>query len=127
MSIDRYLSRMSKNDVWPAAHSPGEVFRAFGELSDTEWPRLRWTSNGRPPMDDMLAALLILDLITREQADEASTTRAAEIADLLKGHRADWRPGHASKPDAEELSEMRAAFGPGVTVVNVITGRTTEL
>jgi len=127
MSIDHYLSRMTPGNVWPAAHSAEDVFRAFGDLSDTERPRLRWTSNGRPPMDDMLAAFLVLGLITREQADEASTARAAEIADLLKGHRADWRPGHASKPDAEELFEMRAAFGPGATVVNVITGRKTEL
>lgn len=30
-------------------------------------------------------------------------------------------------PDAEELYEMRAAFGEGVTVVNAFTGRKTRL
>lgn len=32
-----------------------------------------------------------------------------------------------AEPDAEQVSEMRAAFGLGVTVVNVITGRRTQL
>jgi hypothetical protein len=123
MSIDRYLSRMSKDDVWPAAHSAEDALRAFGELSGAELPRLRWTSNGRPPMDDMLAALLVLELITREQADEASAARSLEDAGFIEAYRS------ASFPvlDAEELAEMRAAFGPGATVVNVITGRKTEL
>ncbi len=30
-------------------------------------------------------------------------------------------------PDAEQLYEMRAAFGEGTTVVNVLTGRKTHL
>ena len=30
------------------------------------------------------------------------------------------------KPSAEEVFEMRAAFGPGKTVVNIITGRCTR-
>jgi len=30
-------------------------------------------------------------------------------------------------PSAEEMFEMRAAFGEGVTVVNIITGRKTQL
>jgi hypothetical protein len=30
-------------------------------------------------------------------------------------------------PSAEEMFEMRAAFGPGATVVNVITGKETKL
>ncbi len=33
--------------------------------------------------------------------------------------------GH--KPDAEEMAEMRAAFGAGETVVNIITGQTIKL
>jgi hypothetical protein len=32
-----------------------------------------------------------------------------------------------SPPDAEQLYEMRAAFGEGETVVNVFTGRETKL
>jgi hypothetical protein len=31
------------------------------------------------------------------------------------------------KPSNEELSEMRAAFGEGTEVVNIITGRRTQL
>lgn len=30
-------------------------------------------------------------------------------------------------PDPGELAEMRAAFGPGARVANVITGRETQL
>lgn len=31
------------------------------------------------------------------------------------------------KPDAEQMAEMRAEFGPGKVVVNMITGRRTRL
>lgn len=31
------------------------------------------------------------------------------------------------KPDAEQMAEMRAEFGPGSTVVNIFTGRRTRL
>jgi hypothetical protein len=32
-----------------------------------------------------------------------------------------------SKPSPEQMSEMRAAFGAGTVVVNVITGKRTKL
>lgn len=31
------------------------------------------------------------------------------------------------KPDAEQIAEMTAEFGPGTTVVNIISGRRTKL
>jgi hypothetical protein len=34
---------------------------------------------------------------------------------------------HDRAPSQEELAEMRAAFGEGAEVVNVITGRRTKL
>jgi hypothetical protein len=116
--LERYASRMSPLDVWPAAHKPAE---AAAELADTEDPHaevLRWKSNGQCPMDDMVAAWMVLGRITREQAMATSAARAEETEKLLAAYRA-----NPPQPDAEQLHEMRNAFGPGATVVNVITGQ----
>ena len=54
----------------------------------------------------------------QEAAHEESTARAiANYRKAMKNH----------KPGPEELFEMRAAFGPGAEVVNVITGQKIQL
>ena len=75
---------------------------------------------GRPLMDDMLEKLALVT----DKADVAATNaaREAEVAKELESYRANKKP-HT----AEELAEMRAAFGPGTTVVNILTGETTNL
>ena len=58
--------------------------------------------------------------------DTEATVEAREIetAESLKKYR-ESQKNH--KPSAEELYEMRAAFGTGTTVVDVITGRRIRL
>ena len=70
---------------------------------------------GRALMDDLLEKLILVT----DKADSA-TTRAAREAEV----QADLESYRASRkaPSAEELAEMRAAFGPGTKVVDVITG-----
>lgn len=79
----------------------------------------RWDSNGSCVPDDYLAST------DAPQAERDLTTEArrAELAQLV----AHMRATEPAQPDAEQLAEMRAAFGPGTTVVNVLTGRTTQL
>ena len=75
---------------------------------------------GRILMDDLMEKL---QMVT-DKADAAATAaaREAQVEQELAAYRAAKRP-HSP----EELAEMRAAFGTGTTVVDVITGEKIEL
>lgn len=96
---------------------------AAAELEVSATGIARWASNSRPLFADTVA--LIVALGFGEGIDPAATARAQEkdTAAFL----AQYRATHPAEPDAEQLHEMRAAFGPGATVVDVISGRTTQL
>ncbi len=75
---------------------------------------------GRVLMSDMLEKL---SYITDEVDAEATTAaREAEVEASLAAYRRNARPA-----SQEELNEMRAAFGEGQTVVNILTGQRYEL
>lgn len=82
-----------------------------------------WTSSGRPVPGDSAALLVALGL--GEGIDLAATKAAAEAAAAKAVEQ--YRAAQPADPSAEELAEMRAAFGPGAKVINVITGREVEL
>lgn len=71
---------------------------------------------GRVLMNDLLEKLAYITDKVDVEATQAA--RAAEVSKSLEGYRRTARP--ASR---EELNEMRAAFGEGQTVVNIITGQ----
>lgn len=71
-------------------------------------------------MDDMPEKLSLVTDKANTNATEAA--RAAENAEFLEEYRRNRKP-HS----AEEIAEMRAAFGPGTKVVDIITSETTTL
>ncbi len=75
---------------------------------------------GRALMDDMLEKLALVT----DKADRSATeaARAAENAEFLEEYRRNQKP-HS----AEEIAEMRSAFGAGTKVVDIITGETITL
>jgi hypothetical protein len=77
---------------------------------------LRWKSNDRVPPADIveLAAHLL-----GQAVNVANSTRARdkETTEFLAEYRRNYKG-----PTAEERAEARAAHGPGVELVNVITG-----
>lgn len=75
---------------------------------------------GRALMDDLLEKLVLVT----DKADSAATraAREAEVQADLESYR-DSRKA----PSGEELAEMRAAFGEGAKVVDVITGEEIQL
>ena len=75
---------------------------------------------GRVLMDDQME--LLIRVTDRANAEATHTAREAEVEAELAEYRANYKG-----PSAEELAEMRAAFGPGATVVNVITGKKIKL
>ena len=80
---------------------------------------IRWTSNNRVPPDDCLIDIVKTGLVTKEQVYKSVQVREEELNEFLK----EYRKTHQII-SSEERYEMRAAFGPGKTVVNVITGKT---
>ena len=77
----------------------------------------RWKSNNRIPFMDMLESWN-LDSETLEKCQAA---RKAEDQTFLAEYREQMKD---YEPSDEERFEMRAAFGEGAEVVNVITGKT---
>ena len=75
---------------------------------------------GRVLMDDLLEKLLLVT----DKADSAATqaAREAEVKADLESYRASRKA-----PSGEELAKMRAAFGEGATVVDVLTGEKFKL
>lgn len=75
---------------------------------------------GRVLMDDLLEKLTYVT----DKASVAATHAAheAEAAEELEEYRRNRKPA-----TAEEIAEMRAAFGSGTKVVDVLTGETITL
>lgn len=71
---------------------------------------------GRVLMNDLLEKLAFITDAVDIEATQAA--RAAEVSKSLEGCRRSARAA-----SHEELNEMRAAFGEGQTVVNIITGQ----
>lgn len=77
-----------------------------------------WKSNNRIPPTDILEFWAYCNLpINLEKSLQA---REAETSAFLTQYR-EQMANHV--PSGEELFEMRAAFGAGATVVNVVTGK----
>ena len=75
---------------------------------------------GRALMDDLLEKLLLVTSKANSAATRAA--REAEVQADLESYRASRKV-----PSAEELAEMRAAFGAGTKVVDIITGEEIQL
>lgn len=83
---------------------------------------VRWTSNNRVmPKDcrEILAHSAYRDLFDEEASRAAED---AETAASLEAYRKNYQG-----PSEEEKAEMRAAFGTGSTVVDIITGERIRL
>ena len=83
----------------------------------------RWTTNGSVIPDDSAALFAALGLAPGLDVAATAAARDAEVREVL----ARYRASQPAEPSPEQLTEMRAAFGAGATVVDVITGRVTRL
>lgn len=91
---------------------------------DTRSNVMRWKSNDQCPMRDMLDAWQDAELIGYTVASNTIQVREIESAAAIRAYAA-HRAQHGY--NAEELAEMRAAFGPGHVVVDALTGIRTQL
>ena len=75
---------------------------------------------GRVLMSDMLEKLTYVTDRVNTEATKAA--REAEVEKSLAEYRRNAKPA-----TSEEMAEMRAAFGEGTKVVNILTGRSYSL
>jgi len=80
----------------------------------------RWQSNGAVPPADVLDC--VADLIPAAVLEHCTGVRDRETQEFLAAYRQ-----NAQEPNAEQLADLRAAFGPGAEVVNVVTGKKIRL
>lgn len=81
---------------------------------------VRWKSNDNIPFDDMLVEFLNENLITIEERRASNTIREIETIKKIQEYKKQMENYEYS---AEEMFEMRAAFGEGTKVVNIFTGK----
>jgi hypothetical protein len=110
-----------RNRYFFDCHREDEVARYHKNVAndtyrDLDTGSVKWFSNNQAVPTDILEAAGVSDAII--EANEAERDR--EIDEL--------RESMMNKEySEEELFEMRAAFGPGATVVNVLTGKKIKL
>lgn len=116
--VAAYMNSMS--------HYNGEAIRLAASIRNDATITdgvIRWNSNGRvPPMDVVAFAAHLNTIGSLHQTvsvDASAAARDAETSAFL----AEYRAARANGPTAEERFEARAAFGPGVDLVDVVTGR----
>jgi len=84
---------------------------------------VRWKSNDAVPPADILENAGL----SRETVVKSTLARELEmqafLADYFRQQEEFWTKPEYAEARAEQLHEMRAAFGPGEEVVNVFTGR----
>lgn len=85
---------------------------------------LRWKSNDQVPPEEIIEDFRAVDMISDYTANLSHTVRRAEIGEFLRQYREREKN---RQPSVEELFEMRAAFGEGTEVVNIVTGTKIKL
>ena len=86
---------------------------------------IRWTLSNNPPMSDMMIRWLTLGLVSDDVFNATEKTRTEENSVAIAQY-VDAQNNMSEEQKREVTADMRAAFGPGVDVVNVFTGRITK-
>lgn len=98
------------------------VLRSFPTDARKDGQVWRWQSNGSCLMDDTMRVAGRLGLATNAEIAATAAVREVETAAFLAEYRRQARP-----LTGEALLEARAAFGPGATVVDIVSGVETQL
>ena len=112
--LGAYWKMSAEKEVIAAVES------ATREAAVDENGAISWRSNGRYLPDDYCEKLEFAGYPFSREATKAA--REAQVSQEL----AEYRRNYCG-PSAAEMDEMRAAFGEGTTVVNVLTGQKVRL
>ena len=119
----------SPRDEWPMTEVDGrrvhnacasDLRYALTYPEKWEWRdgAYRWLSNGHPAPSDCVRMGVRLGLADGSRLAEHEATRAADSAAALEAYRRNWTP-----PTGEVLAEMRAEFGDGAEMIDVLSGK----
>ena len=101
-------------------YTEGETRADFATTTVTSV--VRWNRSGRVPPEDILRDFYGLGLITEGVLNQSMVEAEIDTAKAIAEYRA-ARSQISDEQRAEEAFEMRAAFGPGAEVVDIITGQ----
>ena len=104
------IDKFNEGEVHMHGNACGWYFESTGEF--------------RPLMSDAMEELLEAGLVTEDHVRDTAVAREKHTIETLTEY-AEHMKNYV--PSDEELFEMRAAFGEGETVVNVITGQRIKL
>ena len=122
MLIENTLTEMVKQDKIRETLR-GHIDRSYRMAGSNV---LRWNSNDRCIPHDIMQELLRYGMVNKITVETTRIVEQEEIDAFLN----EWienRKNRSEEEVAEEHAEMRAAFGPGETVVNILTGERTEI
>lgn len=123
--LDWPVTSVAGHDVHKAcAHAVEHLADVIGDLAVDDAGVPRWTASGNVPPDDTVALIIAFGLAGGIDLHAAAAAYAAQSAEAVAAYRAS-RELHGYSDD--EMNEMVAAFGPGATVVDLITGHRIEL
>lgn len=112
------MTELAGHPVHKACQSDLQWALGFAEKSEWRDGAYRWHSNGSAAPSDCVRMAVRLGLADAGRLAQHDATRSAEDAKAIETYRRNWRP-----PTGEALAEMRAEFGEGAEVVDVIAGR----
>jgi len=96
------------------------AFDGWGRITGPDEPVIRWASNLSVPPRDLRELWVKLGYMTPEQAAESERIYQIELdATLAEYTRQRAEVGYTD----EEIAEMKAAFGPGEEITDIITGK----
>ena len=87
---------------------------------------LKWVSNDRCIPHDIMLDLKRYGMVDAITVETTRTVEREETDRFIEEYKMN-RANMSAEAKAEEAAEMRAAFGPDQTVVNVLTGERTEI
>jgi len=122
------MQRQTWNDYNTfTGYSPSYLLEKFAD-TDNRNGVIYWSTSptANIPNEDMLNDWFELDLISARELNTTIATKVVEKDVFLSAY-IKARKNRSAEQRAEEMFEMRAAFGPGERVVNVFTGETFDL
>lgn len=118
--MNRYIEGLSYQLPHPARAEAERLRQSFDTDTIKVDGVIRWKSSGRVPPTDVLDFWRHIG--KRFNYNKSIAAQKRETREVLRQYRGNQRP-----PSPEQLAEMRAAFGRGTKVVDVITGRKIKL
>jgi len=103
-----------------AINEAKEAKKYFEENAYVEDGVVRWTSNNSVPHDDMLEKMEYIGC--KFDRAKSNAVRIEEDAKFIEEYRKNQKP-----LSQQEIAEMRAEFGVGTVVVDVLSGRVIKI